>query len=71
MRRRYWLIIILFATGLVLFCLGLYYMYEVGEAEFGFKLAILGAIILGIILAIGMLYVARVRIKILKDASQF
>jgi hypothetical protein len=71
MRRWYWLIIILFATGLILFCLGLYYIYSAGEPEFGFELAIIGAIMWGILLTIGMFYAARVRIKILKDASQF
>jgi hypothetical protein len=58
-------------TGLVLFCLGLYYIYNAGEHEFGFELAIIGAIVWGMLLAIGMFYVAHVRIKILKDASQF
>jgi len=71
MRRWYWFLLLLFFVGLVLFVLGLYFTYEPGERQLGFELSMVGAVVWGVLLAIGMLYVARVRIKILRDASRF
>jgi hypothetical protein len=71
MRLRYWFLLILFFIGLVLFALGLYYIYEGGAPKLGFELSMIGAVAWGVLLAIGMLYVVRVRIKILRDASRF
>ena len=71
MRRWYWFLLILFFVGFVLFVLGLYFTYWVGEGQLGFELSMVGAVVWSVLLAIGMLYVARVRIKILRDASRF
>jgi hypothetical protein len=71
MKRWYWFLFVLFFVGLVLFVLGLYYMYIVGESQLGFELSIVGAVLWCVFLVVGMIYVARVRIKILRDASQF
>jgi hypothetical protein len=71
MRLRYRFLLILFFIGLVLFALGLYYIYEGGEPKLGFELSMMGAVLWGVLLVVGMIYVARVRIKILRDASEF
>jgi len=71
MRRLYWFLLADFFVGFVLFVLGLYYLYVAGESRLGFGLAIVGAALWGVLLALGMLYVARVRVKILRDAHQF
>jgi len=71
MRRWYWFLLVLFFVGLFLFVLGLYYLYMVGESQLGFELSMVGAVVWGVLLVVGMLYVARVRIKILRDASEF
>jgi hypothetical protein len=64
-------VLVVFFVGLFLFVLGLYFTYRGGELQFGFDLSIVGAVLLGVVLAVGMLYVARVRIKILRDSSRF
>jgi hypothetical protein len=71
MRLRYWFLLIVFFVGLVLFVLGLYYVYVGGESEFGIRLALVGVGFWGVLLAVGMFYVARVYVKILRDASKF
>jgi hypothetical protein len=71
MRRWYWFMLVVFFVGLVLFVLGVYYLYVAGESRLGFELSIVGAVLWGVLLALGMLYVARVRMKILRDAHQF
>ena len=71
MRRWYWFLLVLFFVGLVLFVLGLYFTCEAGERQLGFELSMVGAVVWGVLLVVGMLYVARVRIKILRDASEF
>lgn len=71
MRRWFWFLLVLFFVGLVLFVLGLYFAYEAGERQLGFELSMVGAVVWGVLLAIGMLYVARVRIKILRESSRF
>jgi len=71
MRRWFWFLLVLFFVGLVLFVLGLYFAYWVGERQLGFEFSMVGAVVWGVLLAIGMLYVARVRIKILRESSRF
>jgi hypothetical protein len=71
MRRWYWFLLVLFFVGFVLFVLGLYFAYEAGERQLGFELLMVGAVVWGVLLAIGMLYVARVRIRILRESSRF
>lgn len=61
----------LFLVGVVLFLLGLYYLYGVGERRLGYDLSVAGAVLLGVLLTIGMLYVARVRVKILRGSRNF
>jgi len=70
-RLRYWFVLVVFFVGLFLFVLGLYFTYKGGELQLGFDLSIVGAVLLGVVLAAGMLYVAQVRIKILRDSSRF
>jgi len=74
-KRRYWFPVILFIVGLVLFSLGQYYTFRGEESGLGFELSLSGlvlwAVLLAVLLAIGMIYVARVRLKILRDASRF
>ena len=71
MRLRYWFVLVVFFVGLALFVLGLYLTYRSEELQLGFDLSIVGAVLLGVVLAVGMLYVARVKIKILRDSSRF
>ena len=71
MRLRYWFVLVVFFFGLFLFVLGLYFIYMGGKFQLGFDLSIVGAVLLGVVLAVGMLYVARVKIKILRDSSHF
>jgi len=49
----------------------LYYAYSVGERRFGYDLSVAGAVLLGVLLAVGMLYVVRVRVKILRGSRDF
>jgi hypothetical protein len=70
-RLRYWFLFVLLFFGLFLFVLGLYFTYIGGELQLGFDLSIIGAVLLGVVLAVGVLYVARVQIKILGDARRF
>jgi hypothetical protein len=67
----WWFLLFLFLVGVVLFLLGLYYAYGVGERRFGYALSVAGAVLLGVLLAVGMLYVARVRVKILRGSRDF
>jgi hypothetical protein len=71
MRRLYWFVLVDFFVGFVLFVLGLYFMRVVGDFQLGFGLAIVGAVFLGVLLVLGVLYVARVKIWILRDAHEF
>jgi len=70
-RLRYWFVLTIFFVGLALFLLGLYLTHRSGELQLGFDLSIVGAVLLGVVLAVGMLYVAQVKIKILRDSSRF
>jgi drug/metabolite transporter (DMT)-like permease len=70
-KRRYWFPVILFIVGLVLFSLGQYYTFRGEESDLGFELSLSGLVLWAVLLAIGMIYVARVRLKILRDASRF
>lgn len=67
----YWALLVLFLVGVVLLVLGFYYMYNVGERRLGFELGMAGAVALGALLAVGALYVARVRVKILRESGRF
>jgi hypothetical protein len=71
MRRRYLFVLVDFFVGFVLFVLGLYLMRVIGDFQLGFGLAIVGAVFLGVLLVLGVLYVARVKIWILRDAHEF
>jgi len=70
-KRRYWFPVILFIVGLVLFSLGQYYTFRGEESGLGFELSLSGLVLWAVLLAIGMIYVASVRLKILRDASCF
>jgi drug/metabolite transporter (DMT)-like permease len=70
-KRRYWFPVILFIVGLVLFSLGQYYTFRGEESGLGFELSLSGLVLWAVLLAIGMIYVASVRLKILRDASRF
>jgi Na+/H+ antiporter NhaC len=70
MRLFYWFLLILLVVGFVLFIVGQYYMSN-GESRLGYGLSISGIVAFLILLAIGMLYLARVRVKILSDARRF
>jgi len=70
MRRVYWFLVILLMAGVVLFSAGQYYMSK-GESQLGYELLIPGIVLLLILLAIGILYLTRVRVKILRNASHF
>ncbi|MBX5328475.1 MAG: hypothetical protein ACQXXE_03355 [Candidatus Bathyarchaeia archaeon] len=67
----WWLLLFLFFVGVVLFLLGLYFTYGVGERRLGYDFSVVGAVLLGVLLAVGMLYVARVRVKILRGSRDF
>jgi polyferredoxin len=71
MKRRYWFLVVLFVVGLVLFWLGQYYTFRGEEARLGFELSLSGLVVWAVLLAAGMLYVAHVRLKILRNASRF
>jgi hypothetical protein len=71
MRRWFWFLLVFLFVGLFLFVLGLYCVYMVGESWLGFGFLIAGAVLWGVLLVVGMIYVAQVRIKILRDASEF
>ena len=70
MRLFYWLLVLLLAGGLVLFSIGQYYMSK-KEFRSGYGLTVSGIIAFLILLAIGLLYLVRVRVKILSDAHRF
>jgi hypothetical protein len=69
MKRRNWFLVILFFVGLVLFFLGQHYMFGGQGYRLGFGLSLSGLVLWAVLLAIGLFYVARVRLKILWDAS--
>jgi hypothetical protein len=71
MRILYPFLASFFAIGLVLFSLGQFLTLTGGDSRLGFELSICGIAFWAVLLIIGMLYVARVRFKILKDASRF
>jgi hypothetical protein len=71
MRFRYWFVVAVFVAGLVLVWLGLYYMLVGGDSQLGRELLLIAGVVWAVLLAIGMLYVARLRFKILRDASRF
>lgn len=70
MRLVYWFILILLIIGIVLFSVGQYYRLK-GESQLGSGLLISGIAFFLILLVIGVLHLARVRVKILRDASHF
>jgi hypothetical protein len=71
MRLRYWFLVTVFLVGLVLISMGLYYVLVVGDSQLGFELLMVGGIVWAVLMAVGMLYVARIRYRILRDASHF
>jgi hypothetical protein len=71
MRRLYWFLLADFLVGFVLFVLGVYFIYVVGDFQLGFNVAMVGAVLLGVLLAVAALFVARVYAKILRDAHEF
>jgi hypothetical protein len=71
MRFRYWSVVAVFLTGLSLVCLGLYYTLVSGDSQLGYELLLIGGAAWAVLLAVGMLYVARVRLKILRNASRY
>jgi hypothetical protein len=71
MRFRYWFVVAVSVAGLVSVCLGLYYMLVGGDSQLGRELLLIAGVVWAVLLAIGMLYVARLRFKILRDASRF
>jgi hypothetical protein len=71
MRRLYWFLFADFLVGFVLFVLGLCFMYVVGDFQLGFNVAMVGAVLLSVLLAVAALFVARVYVKILRDAHEF
>ncbi len=71
MRLRYWFLAAVFLVGLVLISMGLYYVLVVGDSRLGFGLLMVGGVVWAVLIAAGMLYVARVRYRILRDASRF
>lgn len=71
MRFRYWSVVAVFLAGLVLVCLGLYYTLVAGDSRLSSEFLTVGGVVCAVILAVGMIYVARVRFKILRDASHF
>jgi hypothetical protein len=70
-RLRYWFVSAVFFVGLILFLLGLYLTFGGGESRLGFSLSVIGAVLMTTLLVVGLLYVARVQIKILRNASHF
>ena len=71
MRRLYWFLFGDFLVGLCLFLLGLYYIRVVGDFQLGFDVAMVGAVLLSALLAAALFFVARVYVKILRDAHEF
>jgi len=67
----YWFLVTVFLVGLVLVSMGLYYVLVVGDSQLGFEFLTAGGMVWAVLMAVGMLYVARVRYKILRDASRF
>ena len=61
MRLWYWFLLILLAVGLVLFFVGQHRILVTEEYESGWELSLYGAIILGFLLAVGLLYFERWR----------
>ena len=61
MRLWYWFLLILLIIGLTLVFAGEYYILVIGEYGLGWELSIYGAIILGFLLAVGLLYFERWR----------
>jgi hypothetical protein len=59
MRLWYWFLLILFLIGFALVSIGEYYMTVAGEIELGWELSLYGAIPLGVLGAIGLLYLER------------
>jgi len=71
MRPGYWFLVNVFLVGLFLISVGLCYVLVVGDSRLGFELLMVGGVVWAVLMAVGMLYVARVRYKILRDASRF
>lgn len=71
MKFRYWFLVTVFLAGLVLISVGLYYVLVVGDSRLGFGFLMVGGVVWAVLTAVGMLYVARVRYGILRDASRF
>jgi hypothetical protein len=71
MRLRYWFLVTVFLVGLVLISVGLYYVLVIGDSQLGFELLMVGGVVWAVLMTVGMLYVARIRYRILRDASRF
>lgn len=61
MRLWYRFLLILLVIGLILVLLGQYYIFIVKEYGLGWELSMYGVIILGFVLAVGLLYFERWR----------
>lgn len=61
MRLWYWFLSVLLIIGLALVILGQYHIFALEEYELGWELSMYGAIILGFLLAVGLLYLERWR----------
>ena len=71
MKSQFWLLVLLFAAGLGLFLSGLYLMYWAEQRGLGFQFFIGGIALWFVLLVVGMFFSARVRVKILKDSSEY
>jgi len=71
MKSQFWLLVLLLLAGLGLFSSGLYLMYWAGERGLGFQLLMGGIALWFVLLVVGMFFSARVRVKILKDSSEY
>ena len=71
MKSPYWLLVLLFLGGLGLFLSGLYLTYWSEERGLGFQLLMGGIAVWFVLLVVGLFFSARVRIKILKDSSEY
>jgi len=62
-RLWYWFLLILLVVGIVLLAISQYYIFVLKEYGLGWELSIYSALILGFLLAVGMLYFERWRRK--------
>jgi hypothetical protein len=58
-RAWYLFLIILFAAGMILFGLGNYYIYVLGDFDSGWSFLLCSGLVFGVLMAIGLLYFER------------